>query len=476
MKNKNKIIALALLAIMLSGGALGQLQVFADEGSDETNGEASSQTGTGSNETTSGSEIPSDGNTYGITNTGGELLGDAVIENADLIDGLTQVAGKEGTITKSSSDKWQNGYIKSGDNCVQKPYFKYKSGDSITDLYFDMTQGDYRARVQFSKIELDGVTIGSGQSIAIALDESTGMIYGGYSIWTDNTCTTRVSDIAQGLGTSKDGAVFVEVEAKLYKNGSIFTSDGTYFGIYDIDAGQSYKILNSDNLLKANSSTVNGNMYVRDKSTLQKDIDLKNRFHVNGNYIYSDESDSSGTLDIEIPGSNVYVPVTRDAQQKGLKVVFGFTQAAGSRVEYYVKQYEVKYNSDENGEITGTKQEDVAAGNNPTGSKSTPDDNYEFDHWVTDQDVVLKDGTVIKKGESITAEQIKNVVVNSNLSFTAIHKTAGEPAAKTPNTGLFTNDGNSAMFIFGIAVPSIVIIATMAAIIVERKKHQVKFN
>ena len=82
----------------------------------------------------------------------------------------------------------------------------------------------------------------------------------------------------------------------------------------------------------------------------------------------------------------------------------------------------VSYTSDEHGEITGKTNEIVIPNNNPTGSESTPEPGFVFDHWVADKDVVLTNGDTIVAGNPITDEQVAQVVVTEALEFTAIHR------------------------------------------------------
>ena len=195
-------------------------------------------------------------------------------------------------------------------------------------------------------------------------------------------------------------------------------------------------------------------MYAASESVLQDssvDVDLNNMYVASGHYICSEfgdvEHDEKMLSDFK---SNVFVKASIEAQREGLDVVFGFAGAAGSGIQYYARQYVVKYASDENGIISGVNTEDIISGNHPSGSSTTPNEDYEIDYWIVDKNVALTDGTEIKAGKYITPEQIKQVVVNENLVFTAIHKTESNIAV--PDTGLFTGAANAEQVVILLAV------------------------
>ena len=101
----------------------------------------------------------------------------------------------------------------------------------------------------------------------------------------------------------------------------------------------------------------------------------------------------------------------------------------------------VTYESDEGGEITGIDEEPVVPNGNPTGTEDEPKDEYEFDHWEADKDVVLEDGTEIKAGDPITPEQISHIVVTEDITLTAVHKPI--IATEVPDTGVLSKEGSA---------------------------------
>lgn len=153
--------------------------------------------------------------------------------------------------------------------------------------------------------------------------------------------------------------------------------------------------------------------------------------------------------------------------ENGLDLVFGFVGKAGSGVEYYAKQFVVKYVSDKNGSITGTEKENIISGRNPSGSTSKPKENFEFAYWEADVDVILVDGTVIKAGNKLSPDQVKKVVVDRDITFTAIHEDVPENNntnntnnTKVPDTGDFTSNESLApvvLSVFGIVLSALAI-------------------
>lgn len=89
---------------------------------------------------------------------------------------------------------------------------------------------------------------------------------------------------------------------------------------------------------------------------------------------------------------------------------------------YEINKYNIKYESDENGKITGKTEEVVEHGNNPTGTEEESNPGYcESDGWTADKPVFLTDGTVIEKGELITYEELLKVDVKEDITFIVSH-------------------------------------------------------
>ena len=121
--------------------------------------------------------------------------------------------------------------------------------------------------------------------------------------------------------------------------------------------------------------------------------------------------------------SNIYKDIIEKKDANTGKIIDGGNNNFYTiDVQFIPKDYEVTYVSDNGGNITGKTDERKDPDEITTGSEQEPKDMYRFAHWIADIDVTLKDGTTIPQGEPLTDEQIKNVVVNSDIEFTAIHE------------------------------------------------------
>lgn len=362
-------------------------------------------------------------NPYGIVYSGGaELSSSNLTINANAVDGLKRVP--TGQITVSDSNEWNEGYVKSGatGECLGPyPYFKVHKNDTInasSGLSWVAEDDKYHSDVKITGVTFEDLdnNFTNDEFIAVYVAKG-GTVNAGFEMYSNSQCTdeSKINNVRKLQPT--EARLFIEFNLKLYKNNQngVFSIDPLYLGITDIDSAQSFKILNSDNLFTKN------NMYTASASDLQPESgDLKNMFVSSGNYIYSQYGPGDTIFNLT-EGGNIYAKITSSVQQNGLDVVFGFAKGAGSNVSYYAKLYEVKYLSDNHGSITGIEDEDVIGGDSPAGSSSAANQHYRFDHWIADKNVTLQNGTTINAGQPLTAAQVKQVVVNSNLEFTAIH-------------------------------------------------------
>ena len=414
-------------------------------------------------------------NIYNMDYEGGAPLDASNVNiNPTLINGLTPlITDDDGkNLTFSNYGKWEDGYADWG-KCDPIRYFKVQTNDSISatdNISYTITDTKYVSNVKIKSAVLEDLQslVEDNESMTIGVNKNNGWLFVGFSIFSDAQCSNRIDGI-KALKVSEPGKIFVETEIKLNKKGETtpFASNGLYFGITDIDQAQSYKILNTGSQLKPS------NMYAVSAASLQPSDGnpLKNMYVDGSNYIYSEFS-QTGTIQEHNSNSNIFVKIDTDTQEQGLDMVYGYVRPAGSGLNYYAKQYVVNYKSDENGTITGIKNENVIAGLNPTGSTEKPNEGYTLQYWIADVDVTLKDGTVIKAGTKITDDQIKNVAVNSDITFTAIN----DNGIIAPDTGYFTGEHDNASLIFGIALPVGVTLALITAGIISRKKHSVGFN
>lgn len=87
-----------------------------------------------------------------------------------------------------------------------------------------------------------------------------------------------------------------------------------------------------------------------------------------------------------------------------------------------INKYNITYKSDENGTITGKTEETISYENNPTGTEEVPNPGYcEAKGWVADKKVELKDGNTVEAGNIMTFEQMQNVMVKEDITFTVLH-------------------------------------------------------
>ncbi len=418
-------------------------------------------------------------NPYGIDYSSGEVFSNNNINiNPALVDDLSLlIKGDDGASTALSyhsdtDDMWQTGYISDGtsDNCMQVKYFKVTTTTydlSQSNTYFTIANNKYESRIKFNKVVLEDMTLENGKFVPVAVDPRWGYIYVPW-LFSDAGCSTSVENVTPPKRDSNDNA-FVEMDIKLYDKSTqeVFTSNDLYFGVTDIDSGQSMKILNEDNLLSKD------NMYALSLDSLKNEVDngLKNKFSSSGHYIISEYNATTGDTVTSTNMANVYVKVKESVQRDGLKIVFGYASQAGSAIQYYAKQFNVKYISDSNGKITGISNEDVISGHNPVGSEEQPNDNYRFKYWIADVDIRLDDETVIRAGEPVTPEQIKHVIVDKDIEFTAVHETieseeaegnekvddeSGEPI-KVPDTGASTQGLNATHIALPIGIVLVVL-------------------
>ena len=370
---------------------------------------------------------------YGITYTSGhtageELGSDNVTIDAELVNGLTSLITFDDTPVARPTDtnKWRTGYMIDSGACREFYFFTIDSDTQVDEsdgLGYIVSNDQYDIEVNIKSVASENL---GNKTTTFGFRERNGYFYGGFRAYADSECTQNFDDITTSSIWAKNDTnaqVFAELDIKLHKKGeeSIFKSRDLYFGLTDIDAAQSYKVLNPSNLLEKS------NTFAKNAADLQPDpsvTDLRNRYVADGNYIYSEYLNGIDNPTVSGPRiANIYIKLNEATQADGLDIVFGFANTAGSGIEYYAKQYTIVYESDENGEITGITSERIIAGKNPDGSEQQPNDGYAFKSWIADVDVELTDGATIKAGDPITSEQILQVIVNQNITFTAVYET-----------------------------------------------------
>ena len=423
-------------------------------------------------------------NPYNITYSGGEPLG---ADNVNIDPSLATftnlvTAGGHNYVYSPKSvevfgDGWKEGYLFLTGRCAKFSYIKVWSShqyDVSSNLGWTMYGSKYEVRNSIKDIVMDNVpqfTSDSATTIGVRMDDGFLMVgFGDEYVYEDSKCTQQVAGLQNFVETapmSENKTIFVETKSHLFKNGTTesLTSGDVYYVISDIDNAQSYKILNSDLQLSPD------NMYAISAENLQQnryDGPESNMFNPIAHYIYSEYNNGS---DMDGNDAHVFVKMSAEDLTDGVDIVYGFARYAGSSVgEFYAKQYVVNYVSDDNGVIVGIGDENVIAGGNPSGSSSEPSDGHKFTYWVADKDVALTNGTVIKAGEKLTPEQVKQVVVNDDITFEAIHDTG----VKSPDTGASTMELDAEYIKVSLLLLSLVAMAIAVTPKLMRKK--VGFN
>ena len=412
---------------------------------------------------------------YGMSYSGGEVLGASnVVEAPTLINSLTELTkwDESEATYHSNSDLWHEGYwLDDQKNCFPSKYLLFSESSEIDweneDLGVDINDGTYTRSFRIKDIQVYDPNNKLDDDKTFAIRSTGGFNIG--EVFTDKKCKNRINTYELDINDGKSVRLYAETETKLYKNSTgkdVF--DDLYYGITDIDAAQSYKILNEGNEFVA------GEMYARSIRSLQPSEDEspsndENMYVDSGNYIYSE-----GMFNTHRDAS-IFVKVKPQAQSDGLRVVYGFRHKAGSSTLLFAKQLLVQYESDDKGVITGIEDEEIISGDNPTGSSTEPNEGYELDYWTADKDVTLEDGTVIEAGKPLTPEEVMLVDVREDLVFTAIHKAKEEPGVpEVPDTGNFTGSTNGVAFSIAAMMA---IGVTLSAWIIARINHKkVQFN
>lgn len=391
MKTKTKGIIASLLAI--PAALLGSGNVFAD-------------------------------NSYNINYSGGSDLGASgtIKIDKDLVENIENSSllnpGESTTKLTIKGDGWQSGYYKLDDDCREAVYYKATKSGTVSNLSFAIENNKYAADIVIKKIELDGISLSQGQFVPIVIDKETKSIFvKSGAIYPNSYCANEVAGV---VGPAHDGKkAFVEMNIKLREASKTTTylSDKLYFGITDIDSAQSFKILNQGNGFSESTTLA------KSKEDLQRnkqDGNYKNKFVTasNGNYIYSEYSNTSPFILDNGNTANIYVKLSNQTQTDGLNVVFGYASDAASAIEYFTQQYTVTYKSDSHGTVSGKTSEEVKYMENPTGSQTTPEADYRLICWKADKEVMLKNGKTVAKNTCVNPTQ---VVVKSDLVFTAYH-------------------------------------------------------
>lgn len=303
-------------------------------------------------------------NPYGIEYAGGSPLGSGNVQVIDqsVMDSIKPLLNGDDVVAMpSDSTKWSDGYIKDLNQCKKAHYFIYNnapepmlmstsSSSANSDYEVVFSNASYSAVATINDIYLESGgsdvstksenrAASSANGAAIAILNNSNTIYGGVQIYNDATCTEPDYDTSNFNPTSGD-KLFLDLTINFYKNETEepYQSDSLYFGLTDIDAAQSFKILSTENPL------VPENMYTVDMANLQPNngSSLRNMYVQDGNYIYSEYDPTTGEVIATQNISNIYTRLAAKTQTEGLNIVFGFASGAGSGIEYYERVSEAK--------------------------------------------------------------------------------------------------------------------------------------
>lgn len=417
-------------------------------------------------------EVGQNDNNFGIVYSGGHMLElgnnvtDGGVNGTNLIPNLTKIIPHQGVkVTTNTNGSWQSGYIlgqehyqgQSQPTCRKYKYLVVgRNGITGGDNSFTIEKGDYRLEATIDKVTVEEPnenlpfpTTAIGVVDGETTSSSTGLsgIYGGWAPYSDAQCQNPVSNISDLQSSGNDNKLFIQMHMKVYRKGNPFASDDFYLGLIDIDAAQSYMINDFENMFATPL------LYAESQSELQPDsgTSLRNVYveRQEGSqypsYIYSQYNENGGFNVDET--TKLYAKINRAAQMSanGVDFVFGFAGKAGSRIEYWTRQYKVQYNTTEGGKVTVSK-EDVISGDSPEGSDTTADKGYVFDYWTTDQDVRIPNGNndpkLIRAGEKIEMSEIQSLSIHDNYSFTAHFKPESDQS-KSYVVEYVANEGGS---------------------------------
>lgn len=303
-------------------------------------------------------------NPYDIEYAGGSPLGSGNVQVVDqsVMDSIKPLLnGDDVVATPSDPTKWNDGYIKDLNQCKKAQYFIYNdvsepmlmstsSANANSDYEVVFSNASYSAVATINNIYLESGgsdvstksenrAASSANGATIAILNNSNAIYGGVQIYNDVACTEPDYD-ASNLDPTSGDKLFLDLTINFYKNETEepYQSDSLYFGLTDIDAAQSFKILSTENLL------VPENMYAVNMANLQPNNGslLRNMYVQDGNYIYSEYDPTTGEVIATQNISNIYTRLAAKTQTDGLNIVFGFASSAGSGIEYYERAPEAK--------------------------------------------------------------------------------------------------------------------------------------
>jgi hypothetical protein len=218
------------------------------------------------------------------------------------------------------------------------------------------------------------------------------------------------------LEDSANSYYALSVHVDIYKHGTTERIDipEVYQSLRDIDQAQSFRCLNESfvakELLVANKKEFNKN---------NDDNKRVNRITDSGD-IYSDYSEDPAE-ELNSPNTANLYRKDEKLRSEGLDMVYAFRHTDTSSVNFSIPEHTVTFKASKGGKVSLTEEAVLYGKSVQEKIKVSEEQNYKFTRWITDQDVMVGDKK-IKAGETITMDQIQQIAVTGDMSFTARFK------------------------------------------------------
>ena len=181
---------------------------------------------------------------------------------------------------------------------------------------------------------------------------------------------------------------------------------------------------------------------------------------------------ASNENDVEPQASTTTIAAGKPITDEQLKRAVSFSDDPVFTAHY--TPFTITYTTDGNGSVSVESETISELYANPVGSDPKPNTGYEFSHWTADKDVQIPgsngaDLITIAAGDPITTEQLKQILVTDDITFTAHFKKIsvgpdGSGGKLTPKTG-DTLPGATAAVALGAGV-------VVAGVALLRKRSQ----
>ena len=253
----------------------------------------------------------------------------------------------------------------------------------------------------------------------------------------DTKCTVTYNDVDAPtieISTTNEMKASQTLTVKIKDNVGI---KGYYIGTTEPTTETEYvEITNETEKVIEKEITTGGTYYIISKdisnntSTLETINYYQIKFEVENAEVQQDKILVSKEITLPTPtteeGYTLLGKWYKDASYQQEVNAYGSKYQPTSNEILYTKAtnitYTVTYKTDTNGIISGTIEETINHGSNPTGTTVTAQEGYELEYWTANKDVTLKTGTTIKVGENITDDQLKEIVVKEDIVLTKTTK------------------------------------------------------